>query len=163
MHVLQNLEYVHQSAGGGERLQEELWGGGRNGEERDKGPGKGGGRRLPEGPGGGGGERLSEGPGQGQGARVRGRRRRGEVQRSRQGWREVAGTGSKGGGSEGADFCKFAGTVNRYGGSCGRLVEAFGNSRGFDRQAFFRRHLAFRRPGEFYGCLLCRSIEGVEV
>ena len=84
------------------------------------------------------------------------RRRRGEVQRSR--WKS-GGAGR----SEGADFCKFAGTVNRYGGSCGRLVEAFGNSRGFDRQAFFRRHLAFRRPGEFYGCLLCRSIEGVEV
>lgn len=71
--------------------------------------------------------------------------------------------GVKGRRSEGADFCKFAGTVNRYGGTCGCLVEAFGNSRGFDRQAFFRRHLAFRRPGEFYGCLLCRSIEGVEV
>ena len=83
MHVLQNLEYVHQSVSGGER--------------------------------------LSEGAGRGQGVRVRGRWRRGEVQRSR--WKS-GGAGR----SEGADFCKFAGTVNRYGGSCGRLVEAFGNS-----------------------------------
>ena len=65
--------------------------------------------------------------------------------------------------SEGADFCKFAGTVNRYGGTCGCLVEAFGNSRGFDRQAFFRRHLAFRRPGDFDGGLASGGIEGVEV
>ena len=77
--------------------------------------------------------------------------------------RNAPAEGKGAGRSEGADFCKFAGTVNLYGGSCGCLVEAFGNSRGFDRQAFFRRHLAFRRPGEFYGCLLCRSIEGVEV
>lgn len=88
----------------------------------------------------------------------RGKKWRGKGQRTRQG-RRAKGAGR----SEGADFCKFAGTVNRYGGTCGCLVEAFGNSRGFDRQAFFHRHLAFRRPGDFDGGLASGGIEGVEV